>query len=459
VGQRLRYRPLVPSLLVALFFLAAILAGWGLLSLPMAQRGAGSPIPMVDTLFTATSAVTVTGLATVDTGTAWTAFGQAVILALIQLGGLGMATSGTLLLLVMSRRLGLSTRLLAQAETPGLSLGDVRRVAWFVVRFTVVAEAALTLVLAAVFHYRYDYGPAKSAWYGLFHTVSAFNNAGFALFSDNLISFRSDPFVLVPIMVAIVVGGLGFIVFRDILERRTDIYGRKRWKRPAQWSLHSRLTVAGTVVLLAVGAVLMTIYEFHNPATMAGRPAGDQLLSGVFASVTSRTAGFNIIDYGVAREETLLTTSLLMIIGGGSASTAGGLKVSTVLVLLLVIRAEARGDRDVQAFGRRVNHKTIRTAISVAAMYFFLVGAGVLLLVSLSPVTLRDGLFETVSAIATVGLSTGITPNLPVPALVVLIFLMFVGRIGAMTLASAFALRRPADTQHFRYPEGTPIIG
>jgi Trk-type K+ transport system membrane component len=148
-----------------------------------------------------------------------------------------------------------------------------------------------------------------------------------------------------------------------------------------------------------------------------------------------------------------------MIIGGGSASTAGGLKVSTVLVLLLVIRAEARGDRDVQAFGRRVNHKTIRTAISVSAMYFFLVGAGVLVLVSLSPVSLRDGLFETVSAIATVGLSTGITGSLPVPALLVLVFLMFVGRIGAMTLASAFALRRPADTQHYRYPEGTPIIG
>jgi Trk-type K+ transport system membrane component len=370
-----------------------------------------------------------------------------------------MATSGTLLLLVMSRRLGLSTRLLAQAETPGLSLGDVRRVLWFVVRFTVVAEVLLALVLSTVLLLRYDESIGRAVWYGVFHTVSAFNNAGFALYPDSLIGFADDPFVLVPIMVAIVVGGLGFIVFRDVFERLEDQYGQRRWKRPGEWSLHSRLTIVGTVVLLVLGAVLFTLFERSNPGTMAGSPTGQHVLDGVFGSVTARTAGFNTLDYGAAREETLVTTSLLMIIGGGSASTAGGIKVSTLLILLLVIRAEARGDRDVQAFGRRVGAKTVRTAIAVAGSYFFLVSVGLLAIMTLSNVPLRDGLFETVSAIATVGLSTGITADLPAPALLVLVALMFTGRIGAMTLATAFSLRRRGEPQRFRYPEGTPIIG
>ena len=445
---RRRRRGLLPPAMVAVGFAAAIGIGTLLLMLPMARESGANP-RLIDTAFTATSAVTVTGLVTVDPGTTWSAFGEAVILGLIQIGGLGMVTSGTLLMLIVSRRLGLSTRLATQAETPGLSLGDVRDVLMFALRFVLTVELVLGALLSAVFAIRYDEALPRALWLGVFHSVSAFNNAGFSLFPDSLIGFQHDPFVLGVIMIAIVLGGLGLPVYIDI--------NRHGWRQPRRWSVHSRLTVATTLVLLLLGTVLFTAFEWSNPSTHAGSSLGNGVLNGAFASVTARTAGFNAIDYGAATEETVVLTCFLMIIGGGSASTAGGIKVTTFIVLMLVVWAEARGYRDVNVGDRRLPSRTLRTALAITCSYAFLVGFGVLYLLVFSTHTFLEVAFEAVSAIATTGLSTGITPSLERPDLIMLMFLMFVGRLGAITLASAFALRRRTET--YRLPDGSPIIG
>ncbi len=443
-----RRRPLLPGAMIAVGFAAAIGVGTLLLLLPFAHQSDAHVRP-IDSMFTATSAVTVSGLLTLDPGTTWTPFGQVVILVLIQIGGLGMVTTGTLLMLLVSRRLGLATRLAAQAETPGINLGDVRRILWFALMFTLRVELTGAVILTIIFSLRYHYGWAESSWYGLFHMVSAFNNAGFALFPDGLIGFQGDPLFLITIMAAIVIGGLGLPVYLDIQ--------RHGWLQPRRWSIHSRLTIATTVVLLVVGAVSLTYFEWSNPGTNLSGTHGNAVLNGTFASVTSRTAGFNTFDYGAATEETILMTCFLMLIGGGSASTAGGIKVTTFVVLLLIVWAEARGYRDVNVGDRRLSPKALRTALAITVSYAFLLGFGVMALLSLSDHSLTAVTLEATSAVATAGLSTGITGSLGRPALVVLMVLMFAGRLGAMTLASAFALRRRTDT--YRLPEGSPLIG
>lgn len=439
-----RRNGLLPSAVVVIGFALAIAVGTLLLLLPW-SREPGVSVDFIDTAFTAVSAVTVTGLATVDTGTTWSPFGQAVLLGLIQLGGLGMVTSGTLMMMLVSRRLGLTTRLAAQQEMPGFSLGDLRDILRFALLVTFVLEAVLSLLLMLVFLLRYGYGPGDAAWYGFFTTVSGFNNAGFALFPDSLMSFQSDPFVLLIVAAAIILGGLGLPVFLDLRS-----YGMQH---PSRWSVHTRLTVITTIGLLLLGTVGFTIFESGIPGTT---PA-TELLNGFFSSVTARTAGFNSIDYGAASEETLLLTNFLMIIGGGSASTAGGIKVTTFVILLLVVRAEARGHRDVNIGDRRMPSRAIRSALAITVSYAFLISAGVMALLATSDFPLSDVLFETISAIATVGLSTGITGSLRPADLVVLMVLMFVGRLGTLTLASAFALSR--KDLPYRLPEGQPIIG
>lgn len=434
--------------MVVVGFAVAIGVGTLLLLLPMARKD-GSDVDWIDSVFTATSAITVTGLVTEDPGTTWTWFGQVVVLVLIQIGGLGMITTGTLLMMLVSRRLGLRTRLAAQREKPGLMLGDVKRILGFALASTVIVELVMSFLLTLTFLIRYDYPIQKAAWYGLFHSVSAFNNAGFALFPDGLIGFQDDPFVLGIIMVSIVIGGLGLPVYLDI--RR---YG---WRRPRRWSLHSKMTVVTTAVLLLFGAVFFTIFEWSNGGTHVATTPGSGVLNGIFASVTSRTAGFNAMDYGQATEETIVLTCLLMIIGGGSASTAGGIKVTTFIILFFVLLAEARGSKDVNVGDRRLPSTVIRTALAITVSYSALLGFGIMFLLAFSDVPLTDVVFETFSATATAGLSTGITPTLGTPELVVLMLLMFTGRLGAITLASAFALRRKPDP--YRYPEGSPIIG
>ncbi|BBF93508.1 TrkH family potassium uptake protein [Blastochloris tepida] len=436
-----------PARLVPMAFLFAILAGTGLLMLPISSANeAGAPF--LTALFTATSAVCVTGLIVEDTPTYWSGFGQGVILALFQIGGFGIMSGATLLGYLVSRRLKLTSRLIAQAETRSLAPGDILALLRLILLVTVVIELAMAAFLCVRLHYAYGEPWDAAAWHGLFHAVSAFNNAGFSTYSDNLVGFAADPLVLGPIMVAVILGGIGFPVLSDI---------RRDPRRPARWSLHTKITLLGTGMLLPGGMLIVLAYEWSNPATLGTLDPAAKLLGAAFHSSMTRTAGFNAFDIGQLRPETLAVSYGLMLIGGGSAGTAGGIKVTTFLVLALVVWAEIRGEPDVNAFGRRISRNVQRQALSVVLLAVVLVGAATLALLSVSDFALEDVVFEVISAFATVGLSTGITAQLPPTGQLVIMFLMFVGRVGTITAATSLALNTKKTL--YRYPEERPIVG
>lgn len=436
-----------PARLVTLAFLLATAVGTGLLLLP-ASRPAGVAPDLMAAAFTTVSAVCVTGLTTVDTATMWTPFGQTVILLLIHVGGLGVMTLATLLALAVRRRVGLSDTLVAQAESHTPDLGSVRRVIAKVLLVMVVVETAVALVLTARFRLTYHDDWSTAVWHGVFHAGSAFNNAGFALYSDNLIGFVTDPWIILPLCLAVILGGLGFPVLREL---------RHRWRAPQRWTIHTRLTVWGTLFLLVGGTVAFWLAEATGGDTLFDLDRPGQLVGAVAGGVFPRTAGFNTVDYGEVTEETKGFTTALMFIGGGSAGTAGGVKVTTFLVLAYVIWAEVRGERDVVIGSRRVSTEVQRQALSVALLAVGLVATAIMAMLMLTDLPTLDVVFEVVSAFATVGLSTGITPELPVPAQIVLMLLMFIGRVGTITVASALALNtRP---RHYRLPEERPLVG
>jgi trk system potassium uptake protein TrkH len=435
-----------PARLVPIAFLAAILVGTALLMLPVARVAEGGA-PFLTALFTATSAVCVTGLIVVDTPTYWTGFGQGVILLLFQFGGFGIMSGATLLGLLVMRRLRLDFRLVAQAETRTLGLGDVSTVLRLILGTTLAMEAAVATVLALRLHAAYGESWPEAAWHAVFHSVSAFNNAGFSTYSDSLVRFATDPWVILPIIAAIVLGGIGFPVLHEIRRER-------RWSR---WSVHTRITLAGSAFLLVAGALAIGAYEWNNPATLGALETPGRALGALFHSVTARTAGFNTVDVGQMHVETLVVNYVLMLIGGGSAGTAGGIKVTTFFLLGAVVLAEIRGDRDTIAFGRRMSTDAQRQALTVVLLAMAVLGLSVLALLSLTDLPLHVLMFEAISAFATVGLSTGITGQLPAGGQAVLVLLMFIGRVGTITVATALALR--SRDRLYRYPEERPIVG
>jgi trk system potassium uptake protein TrkH len=429
-------------------FLGGIVSGTLLLMLPFARSGPGGA-PLLDALFTATSALCVTGLTVVDTATYWSPFGQVTILALIQIGGFGVMTLATLLGLLISRRLGLSSTLLAAKETKSIDLGDVRAVLIGVACISLAVEATTTVILTVRFATGYDESLPRSLWLGVFHAVSAFNNAGFALFSDNLIGFATDPWICLPLALAVIIGGLGFPVILEVLHRRR--------RRAQAWSVHTRLTLTMTAILLVGGTLFVTAAEWDNPHTLGALEPAGRALAGFFQGVMPRTAGFNSVDPGEMHSGTLLGVDVLMFIGGGSAGTAGGIKVGTFAVLLLVILSEVRGDPDSDLYDRRLSGATIRQALSVALLSVAAVVGSALVIQLTSAFSLDQVLYEVVSAFATVGLSTGITPDLAAGQQLLLVVLMFAGRLGPVTFASALVLRDRRKL--FRRPEGRPLIG
>jgi trk system potassium uptake protein len=446
---RPRWRPRFrhPAQVIVTAFAVAVAVGTGLLMLPIAREGPGSA-PLLTALFTATSAVCVTGLIVVDTPVYWSGFGQVVILAMIQVGGFGIMTLASLVGLLISRRLGLRTRLIAAAETKHIGLGDVRRVIVGVITASLLFEAVTAVLLTARFALGYDVGIVRAVELGVFHSVSAFNNAGFALFSDNLIGFATDPWICLPIAAAVILGGIGFPVLFEL---------RQRLLRPRQWSLHTKLTIGMTVVLLVSSTVFLTLAEWANPRTLGQLEPSDRLLSGFFNATMLRTAGFNSFDPGQLNSGTLLGSDVLMFIGGGSAGTAGGIKVTTFVLLLFVIWAEVRGDAEVSILDRRIEPRVWRQALSVALFSVATVVISTFVLVEMTQISFDAVLYEVVSAFATVGLSTGITATLPAAGQVVLVVLMFIGRLGPISLVSALALRE--RQRLFHLPEGRPLIG
>jgi trk system potassium uptake protein TrkH len=436
-----------PASLVPLAFIAAITLGTGLLMLPAARAGE-SGAPFLTALFTATSAVCVTGLTVVNTPTYWSGFGHVLITLLTELGGFGIITAATLLTLVVSNRLGIRTRLLAQTEGRSLGLANVREVLLRVAQTMLICQGVIAVALAVRFFFGYDYGVGESLWYGVFHAVSSFNNAGFSLFSDSLMGFVGDWWICVPITLGVIVGSVGFPVLFELVREAF---------MPSTWSTHTRLTVYGSALLLVIGFVVVLTFEWSNPATLGPLGWTEKVLASFTQGSMPRSGGFSSVDIGGYNAETNLVVIILMFIGGGSASTAGGIKLTTFLLLAYVIWAEVKGEDDVVIARRRIAETVQRQALTVALLGVALVTAGTLALIAASSVPFQPALFEVTSAFATVGLSTGITPDLTVAGQLILVVLMFVGRVGTIATATAIALRsRP---RLYRYPEERPIVG
>ena len=441
-----------PAQLVVAAFVTFILFGTVLLSLPISADGPGR-IGFIDALFTSTSAATVTGLSSTDVSR-FSLFGELVILMLIQIGGFGIMTIGSVLAVVASHRMGLKQRILAQAEIGAVDIGDLRRLIVAIAKITVGVEGALALVLFVRFWQTgIEDGPIASAYSGLFHAVASFNNAGLSLYSDNMARFVGDPVVVLGITGGFIIGGLGF----PIIVEASRHAAQRRARAKTKWSLHTKITVFTTAALLVLGPLVVMTFEWTNPATLGPLDTVDKILAGWFQGVTPRTAGFNTVDVGGMNEPTLLVITTLMFIGAGPASTGGGIKVTTFAVLGFVLWSEVRGNTDMNVFRRRLPSNLIRQALTVALLSIGLVVGATLVLMSVEDLSLTPALFEITSAFGTVGLSTGITSSIGASGHLLLVLVMLAGRVGPVTFVTALALRERIPA--YRYPEERPIIG
>ncbi len=436
-----------PARLAIIAFLLIVLLFTALLMLPVSARD-GRGTALVDAMFTAVSAVCVTGLTVVSTAGHWSLFGQAVILLGIFIGGLGTLTLASILALIVSKRLGVRGKLIAQE---GLNsndrLGEVGTLLRTVLYVSLTCETIIALWLFIRF-LTLGESLGEAAWHGVFYSISTFNNAGFTPHSDGLIPYEFDLWILAPIMAGGFIGSLGFPVMLVLIKKRL---------RFRAWTLHAKITVQMSFLLLGVGAVLWGLLEWDNPLTIGGLNPVDKSIHAVFASVMMRSLGFNLVDMNLMHSDTMLLTDMLMFAGGGSASTAGGIKVTTIAVMFLAILAEARGDQDVKIYGRTIPPGSMRVAISVIVMGASIVAVGTLLVLRISGESLDRVMFEVISAFATCGLSTNLAAELPPAGKYVLTVLMFLGRVGTVTLAAALALRERRTLYHF--PEERPIIG
>ena len=435
-----------PARLAVTVFAAVIAVFTALLMAPWATAS-GRSAPFVDAFFTATSAVCVTGLVVVPTGTYWSGYGQVVILLGIKIGGLGVMTLASILGMAVSRRIGLTQKLLTASETKTTRLGEVGSL----VRVVIITSTSLELLIALLLLPRFvvlEETFGEAAWHGIFYGISAFNNAGFIPTEHGLAPYVGDWMLCLPIILGVFIGSLGFPVILNVMRNR---------RRASKWSLHTKLTLTTSAALVVVGTVLFAAVEWGNQRTLGPLDLGEKLLASLFAGVMPRSGGFSTVDTGGMHEASWLITDALMFVGGGSASTAGGIKVTTLAVMLIAIVSEARGDRDMEAFGRRIPRDTLRLAVAVSFVGATAVLLSSLLLLEITGETLDVILFETISAFATVGLSTGLTAELPEAAKYVMAATMFMGRIGTVTLAAAVAAS--SRSQLYALPVERPIVG
>lgn len=438
-------RAATPGRTILLAFAVAVAVGTVILKLPAM---ATEPTTWVHALFTATSSICVTGLAVVDTATHWTFTGQITMLVLVQLGGLGIMSMATLVAVLFGSRMGLSTILAIKTENNVISTRDLRRLIGRIALFSFGTEAVVACALVIRFVSEYGYAVPKAVFHGIFHSVMAFNGAGFALYSDSVIGFAGDAWVLTLLSFGVIMGGLGFPVVFEL---------RRKWRHPKQWSLLTRITLSVTIPLFIIPTVLFIMAEANNGATIGQFKGGQAIALAFFTAVMPRSGGFNAFDIAAMTPESLLITDVLMFIGGGSASTAGGIRVTTFGVLLIMLWSELRGKPDVEIGRRRISVVNQRQAIAVAFLSIALVLVSTAIIMTVSNVHLEATLFEAISAFGTVGLSTGITPTLPPLAHVVLTFLMFAGRLGPLTLGTAVAARQHKPLRSF--PEERITIG
>ena len=449
--QILFQRKLNPTRLIVLGFGGVVLLGTMLLHLPFSAWD-GQATPWLICLFTATSATCVTGLVLVDTATHWAPFGQGVLLALMQLGGLGFVTLMSLIPFALRQRIGLSQRLMMASSLNMSGVAGVVRVVRHALMGTFLAEGLGALLLATRFIP--VFGPIQGLWFSLFHSVSAFCNSGFDLLGryggaySSLEAFRGDPVVMLTIMGLIVFGGLGFFVWEDLLQKRC-------WRR---LQLYSKLVLGITAVLILFGAAFFLWTEWNNPATLGGMPAWQRPLNALFQSVTLRTAGYATFDQGGLQDSSAVMSILLMLIGGSSGSTAGGLKTATVGVLMLALRDGLRGREQVTLRGRAIPHRRVMDAMTLALTVLLLFLAGSMALSLLDRVPFVQAAFEVASAMGTVGVTMGITPSLTVPSALLVAALMFLGRVGILSFSIAFLTRGERENR-ISYPTTDVMIG
>lgn len=442
LAPRRRRVALPPPAVLALLYAGLILIGAGLLMLPAAQA---REYGWSEALFTATSAVTVTGLAVLDTGADLSRLGQAVIVLLMQLGGLGLMTFAVLVLSALGLPVGLSQQGFLKEDLNQTSIAGLLRLVHLIVRVVLLCELIGMAALALVFVP--DHGWREGLWSAAFHAVSAFNNAGFSLYPDSLSRWVADPLVNLVVPLLFIIGGIGFSVLADLARQR-------RWRG---LSLHSKLTLAGTggLILLSVG--LFGLLEWHNPATLGQLDGpGERLLAAWFQALTTRTAGFNTLDVGAVEDATALMMMTLMLIGGGSTSTAGGIKVTSFLVLLIATVAFFRRAKAVHAFGRSLGLEDLLRVMALVTLALLLNLLGLFAMALTQSADFLDLAFEVTSAFGTVGLSRGITGQLDSGGRILLCLLMFLGRVGPLTLGFFLATR---TLPRVGYPPGRIFIG
>ena len=448
--RKRRGRPMSPMQIIAVSFAVIIALGTFLLTRPIAARD-GQATPVLPALFTATSATCVTGLTPFDTWTQWSGFGQGVLLCLIEIGGLGFMSMATLFIFLFRRRVGLKQRMvMAQA----LSLNDMEgvvRLQRTVIFGSLSVEALGAAILAAYFTPRFGFW--RALWLGVFHSVSAFCNAGFDVFGflepgASLMTFQDDPLVLLTLGALVVIGGLGFLVWEELAERKP--FGRM--------SVYTRLVLSTTAALLLAGWVLTCLLEWNNPDTLGNMPVWEKLLNGFFQSVTLRTAGFAAVDQGKLTEGGKAVSMVIMLIGGSSGSTAGGLKTVTFVVLVLFIWARLRGRSTVCAFRRTIPESQVLDAMTIAIAMLILAMFGAVFICATSPVGFTNALYEAISALATVGLTADTTLRLSVPAQWLIILYMYFGRVGILTISLGF-LTGDRAAERFRYAQTSLLIG
>jgi Trk-type K+ transport system membrane component len=453
-------RGMHPARLVAISFTAIIAFGTLLLSLPLATNS-GKATALLDSLFTATSAVTVTGLSTLDVETHWNMFGHIVIALLVEVGGFGIVGFASLIAILIEGRISLRNRITTSLEA-GSTTRDVRGLLFNVISIMLTFQALLFGFLFIRFIAEYSYSPDKAAAHAVFHAVSAFNNAGFALYSDGLARFATDGWILIPVFMTVLISSFGFPTIGEIRDRLA-LKLLKVFKRPApftlpkQWSLNSRITLWGTLAVVAFGILSIGFLEWNNARTFGGLTVFDKGMNAVFTAIVTRTAGFNSVDLTGMHSSTWLVTDLLMFIGGASVSTSGGIKIGTAVVLFFIVYSEVRGEAAVNIGNRRLPRSMQRQAIAIVALTVLVIAGATMAMRLTTNFTLDQIMLEVFSAVGTGGITGGVTPLLPDHAKFLVSLLMLFGRLGPIVVATSLALR--TTKRHFEYPRERPLIG
>lgn len=447
---RIRKVRLSPTQIIAIVFASIILLGTILLTLPISSRS-GEATGFLPSLFTATSATCVTGLVMFDTWTQWSGFGQAVILCMIEVGGLGFMSAASFVIFLLRKRVGLKERMLMAQALSVNDMASVVRLQKIVIFGSLLVQAAGALILTI--HFWPQYGAGQAVKWGIFHSVSSFCNAGFDIFGSlqpggSLTMFQSDPVVLLTLGALLAIGGLGFFVWEEVIRIHN-------WKR---FSVYTKLVLLMTGTLILVGAAVICLLEWNNPETLGNMPWYDKLLGGFFQSLTVRTAGFDALGQGGMTDGGKAWSMVLMLIGGSSGSTAGGAKTVTMMVLVLFLWSRIRGKGSVSVFKHTVPDNQVLDAMTVVGIMIGLAVFGGLFISATSPIGFTDGLYEAISALATTGLTTGVTTSLSIPAQILVIIYMYFGRVGILTLSLGFLMGSQAQ-ERVRYANTNLLIG